>query len=138
MLALVRMYVNSIDMDVDTRCTILQYLRLISRRASGEPAHSRSFNMHVMCVCVCVCTGDLLTTASWMRQQVLQHPEYRQDSVVSESITHDLLLAMKGVSDGSLAAPELLGSLTSKTPSKYTVLECPAPSDLTKDTYQMI
>ena len=30
------MYVNSIDIDVDTRCTILQYLRLISKRASGE------------------------------------------------------------------------------------------------------
>jgi len=131
MLALVRMYVNSIDMDVDTRCTILQYLRLISRRASGEPAHSRSFNM---CACMYVCAGDLLTTASWMRQQVLQHPEYRQDSVVSESITHDLLLAMKGVSDGSLAAPELLGSLTSKTPSKYTVLECHAPSSADTST----
>ena len=26
---------NSIDMDVDTRCTVLQYLRFISKRASG-------------------------------------------------------------------------------------------------------
>ena len=34
-LSLVRMYVNSIDMDVDTRCTVLQYLRFISKRASG-------------------------------------------------------------------------------------------------------
>lgn len=32
---LVRMYVNSIDIDVDTRCTIMQYLRFISRKASG-------------------------------------------------------------------------------------------------------
>ena len=35
LLSLVRMYVNSIDMDVDTRCTVLQYLRFISKRASG-------------------------------------------------------------------------------------------------------
>ena len=27
---------NSIDMDVDTRCTVMQYLRLISKRASGK------------------------------------------------------------------------------------------------------
>ena len=36
LIPLVRMYVNSIDIDVDTRCTVMQYLRLISRRASGK------------------------------------------------------------------------------------------------------
>ena len=36
LIPLVRMYINSIDIDVDTRCTIMQYLRLISKRASGE------------------------------------------------------------------------------------------------------
>ena len=36
LIPLVRMYVNSIDVDVDTRCTIMQYLKLISKRASGE------------------------------------------------------------------------------------------------------
>lgn len=35
LLPLVRMYVNSVDIDVDTRCTILQYLRFISKKASG-------------------------------------------------------------------------------------------------------
>ena len=37
LIPLVRMYVNSIEMDVDTRCAVMQYLRLISKRASGEP-----------------------------------------------------------------------------------------------------
>jgi len=32
------MYINSIDVDVDTQCTILQYLQFISKRASGEPS----------------------------------------------------------------------------------------------------
>lgn len=36
LLPLVRMYINSVEMDVETRCTILQYLRVISKRASGE------------------------------------------------------------------------------------------------------
>lgn len=30
------MYVNSLEVDVDTRCTIQQYLRLIQKRASGK------------------------------------------------------------------------------------------------------
>ena len=36
LIPLVRMYVNSIDIDVDTRCTVMQYLRLIAKRASGK------------------------------------------------------------------------------------------------------
>jgi hypothetical protein len=36
LVSLVRMYVNSIDVDVDTRCTILQYLRCISKKAAGK------------------------------------------------------------------------------------------------------
>lgn len=40
---LVRMYVDSINMDVDTRCTVLRYLSLISRKASG---------MFVLCICM--------------------------------------------------------------------------------------
>ena len=65
------MYVNSIDIDVDTRCTVMQYLRLISKRASGafhlslfpqNPRYLRVALMHVymclMCmyvVCVYTC-----------------------------------------------------------------------------------
>ena len=33
---LVREYVNGIEMDLDTRCTVTLYLQLISERASGE------------------------------------------------------------------------------------------------------
>lgn len=43
------------EVDADTHCTIEQYLRLIQRRASGE----------------------LVTTATWMREEVLKHPDYK-------------------------------------------------------------
>lgn len=46
LLSLVRMYVNSIDMDVDTRCTVLQYLRFISKRASGTKLKKDFLNSH--------------------------------------------------------------------------------------------
>ena len=45
---LVRMYVDSVDMDVDTRCTVLRYLSFISKKASGVC-------VCVWCVCVCLC-----------------------------------------------------------------------------------
>lgn len=43
------------DVDVKTTCTIQKYLRFIEQRASGE----------------------LLTTAAWIRQEVMNHPEYK-------------------------------------------------------------
>lgn len=106
LIPLVRMYVNSVDMDVDTRCTVLNYLRYISKKASGE----------------------LMTTASWIRKFVASHPDYKQDSVVSEKITYDLYKEMKKISDGEITCPKLTGNLASKSPEKYKVIDCPPDS----------
>lgn len=40
------MYVNSVDIDVDTRCTILTYLRFISKRASGKKENMDVHPLH--------------------------------------------------------------------------------------------
>jgi hypothetical protein len=55
LIPLINSYLSGMDVDADTHCTIQQYLKLIQRRASG----------------------DLQTTASWIRQFVQSHPEYR-------------------------------------------------------------
>jgi hypothetical protein len=55
LIPLINSYLSGMDVDADTHCTIQQYLKLIQRRASG----------------------DLQTTARWMRQFVQSHPEYR-------------------------------------------------------------
>jgi len=55
LIPLINSYLSGMDVDADTHCTIQQYLKLIQRRASG----------------------DLQTTASWMRQFVRSHPDYR-------------------------------------------------------------
>lgn len=52
---LIHSYLSSMDVDTDTHCTIQQYLRLIQKRASGK----------------------LLTMASWIRQEVVNHPDYK-------------------------------------------------------------
>ncbi|XP_055644296.1 glutamate--cysteine ligase [Toxorhynchites rutilus septentrionalis] len=85
---LIHSYLGSMDVDADTHCTIQQYLKLIQKRASGE----------------------LLTTASWIRKEITGHQDYRQDSVVSERICYDLLRKAKDIQDGVRSCPELLGA----------------------------
>ena len=38
--------------------------------------------------------GTLLTPATWIRKFVQLHPDYQKDSVVSQVINYDLLLAV--------------------------------------------
>lgn len=93
LIPLIERYLSNVDVDVDTHCTISRYLELISRRASGE----------------------LLTTAQWIRRFVDQHPDYKKDSVISETISYDLLNTFDRISRGEVGAPKLFGKPTSKT-----------------------
>ncbi|XP_070533498.1 glutamate--cysteine ligase catalytic subunit-like [Ptychodera flava] len=90
---LIKDYLQTVEVDVDTSCTIVQYLELISRRASGK----------------------LITMAKWIRQFVSQHPDYKQDSVVSEQINYDLMVACDKITKGELEAPELMFTPVPKT-----------------------
>ena len=38
--------------------------------------------------------GSLRTAASWIREFVRAHPKYRGDSVVSQEINYDLMVAI--------------------------------------------
>ena len=72
--------------------------------------------MALMFIRICpFSTGELLTTAQWIRKFVEVHPEYKQDSVVSESICYDLMNTFDRISRGELGAPQLFGKPTSKT-----------------------
>lgn len=51
----------------------------------------------------------MVTTASWIREFVRSHPEYKGDSVVSEGVTYDLTRAVDEVERGVRRADELLG-----------------------------
>lgn len=94
LIPLINNYLSGMDVDTDTHCTIQQYLKFIQHRASGE----------------------ILTTASWLRKFVTSHPEYRQDSKVTERINYDLLSTIHDIQKGEISCPELLGhTTTSKT-----------------------
>ncbi|KAL7820374.1 glutamate-cysteine ligase domain-containing protein [Trichoderma aethiopicum] len=69
LIPIVESYLDSVNVDVQTRCELATYLSLISKRASGE----------------------LDTAARWIRNFVDAHPNYKHDSVVDDVITHDLI-----------------------------------------------
>ncbi|KAF2720253.1 GCS-domain-containing protein [Polychaeton citri CBS 116435] len=72
---LVESYLDSLNVDVETRCELAQYLALVRGRASGK----------------------LWTAAKWIRHFVREHPEYKQDSIVGDGITFDLVKAVERV-----------------------------------------
>ena len=68
LVGLVYNYLDSLNIDVETRIEMGAYLDLVAARARGE----------------------LMTTATWIRQYVRSHPEYKKDSVVSPGINYDV------------------------------------------------
>ncbi|XP_071531559.1 glutamate--cysteine ligase catalytic subunit isoform X3 [Panulirus ornatus] len=92
LIPLVRQYLGALDLDADTACTIGQYLNFISARAAGTA----------------------MTTATWMRNFIMSHPEYKQDSVVTDGIAYDLIIAASEITQGKQECKELLGG-TPKT-----------------------
>ncbi|KAG0438217.1 hypothetical protein HPB47_017104 [Ixodes persulcatus] len=91
---LIRVFLNSVEeVDVATHCTLHQYLTLIEKRASG----------------------DLMTTAHWMRKFITSHPEYKSDSVITDSINYDLIMRMFKHQHNFWSIPELLGMPTSRS-----------------------
>ena len=85
LIRIIKEYLTNLDVDVETRCKLQQYLQFIENRASGK----------------------LMTPAAWMRKFVVNHPKYKQDSVVSEEINYDLMWRIYLISTGQIKCPEL-------------------------------
>lgn len=66
--------------------------------------------------------GELPTTAAWIRQFVHAHPDYKQDSVVSDKITYDLITKVRAVSEGQCPCNDLIGKIASRTDSQRPTL----------------
>ncbi|KAK7035478.1 glutamate--cysteine ligase [Paramarasmius palmivorus] len=86
LLGLVEAYVNTLDVEPADMVKIQSYLDLIRRRSNGS----------------------LLTAATWIRNFVRSHPKYAKDSVVSQDINYDLMVAVDEIERGVRRAPDLL------------------------------
>ncbi|ODA83736.1 hypothetical protein RJ55_02251 [Drechmeria coniospora] len=87
LIPIVESYLDSVNVDVETRCQLATYLELIRKRASGE----------------------LETTARWIRNFVGAHPGYKHDSVVDEALAHDLIGAVIAVGEREAAGENFAG-----------------------------
>ncbi|KAL3803173.1 hypothetical protein HJC23_003448 [Cyclotella cryptica] len=87
LIPLIYAYLDHIQCDSVTMERMTKYLDFIEKRA----------------------TGQLLTPATWIRNFIRSHKDYKFDSVVTDAIAYDLLVACKEIGEGKRAAPELLG-----------------------------
>jgi glutamate--cysteine ligase catalytic subunit len=89
---LIRAYLDFVKCDLFTSERVDQYLTFLEKRASGE----------------------LMTDAAWIRRFVTNHPAYQQDSVVSQEIAYDLILACQEVGLGDREFSEVIGDVVIK------------------------
>ena len=89
LIPLIFAYLDYIHCDKATLARLTTYLEFIEKRASGE----------------------LVTPATWMRNFVQSHPDYKKDSVVSDEIAYDLMIACKEIGEGKRHVPEMLGNV---------------------------
>jgi glutamate--cysteine ligase catalytic subunit len=87
LMTLINRYLESLNIDVESRCMLGEYLKLVKKKAKGE----------------------IQTTAKWMREFVRSHPKYQQDSVVTQEINYDLMKMIEKIQKGEAKVPELLG-----------------------------
>ena len=107
LLGLVYSYLNSLNVDISTRCALQKYFDLIKQRANGK---SNEMIYYFWCQLMHAPAGTLKTTATWIREFVQNHPEYRHDSVVSQGINFDLIHAIDEIERGVRSEESLLGT----------------------------
>lgn len=81
-------YLDTLDIEPPHMERIQKYLDLIRRRSDGQPFFQSLYMITDWK------TGRLLTAATWIRNFVTSHPDYKNDSVVSQIINYDLLVAV--------------------------------------------
>ena len=94
LLKIVKSYLATLtNVDLKTRRNIDHYLQLFKQRANGS----------------------LMTPAAWIRKFVMSHPDYKQDSNISEEINYDLMWKICLISSDKLDCKELTPVFQSQT-----------------------
>ena len=88
LIPLVRKYLDQMNVEINDRLRLEQYLQLVSMRASGK----------------------LQTNAAFIRDFVRNHPKYQKDSVVREEIVFDLVESAEKISAYELVPEKLFGT----------------------------
>lgn len=51
-----------------------------------------------------------MTVARWMREFIANHPDYKQDSIITDEINYSLVSKCNQIANELCECPELLGS----------------------------
>jgi len=86
---LIMAYALQVGFDEETMDKVQLYMDFLVKRASGE----------------------VMTGAAWIRNFVTTHPLYKQDSIVTDEIAFDLVVACNDVGLGKKPCPCLLGEV---------------------------
>ncbi|EKM54562.1 uncharacterized protein PHACADRAFT_258498 [Phanerochaete carnosa HHB-10118-sp] len=97
LLGLVYSYLDTLEVRPSEMIRIHEYLDLVKRRSNGS----------------------LVTPATWIRNFVRSHPAYKFDSVVSQDINYDLLVAFDEIERGVRQAPDLMPESYSPERAQY-------------------
>merc|ERR1712130_923855 len=84
-MALIESYLNELPVDGESRDKIDEYLELITQRINGK----------------------LLTLAAWKRKFIYSHPDYKQNSIISDTMAYDLISRCHKIAKGEIETPEL-------------------------------
>jgi glutamate--cysteine ligase catalytic subunit len=90
LIKMIKIYLDTINISKETRKIVENYLNFLSKRASGE----------------------LITPATWIRNFVQNHPEYKQDSIVTPKINYDLMKTIDQIGSEQLYPMDLLGNFS--------------------------
>lgn len=108
LIPLIHAYLDLIDCTGATRAVLNCYLELVSLRGSGQ----------------------LVTTAKWIRNFVQAHEAYQRDSIISSTVHNDLIEACLQISSGTKLPEDLLGSLNTRMQSVMAVLTEEVPGSI--------
>ncbi|CAI4212977.1 unnamed protein product [Parascedosporium putredinis] len=85
LIPIVESYLDSVNVDIRTRCELETYIDLVRRRASGE----------------------LYTAARWIRDFIQGHKGYKGDSVVNDEVQKDLVASVIAIGAKEIAGEGL-------------------------------
>lgn len=85
LIPIVESYLDSVNVDIRTRCELETYIDLVRRRASGE----------------------LCTAARWIRDFIQGHKGYKGDSVVNDEVQKDLVASVIAIGAKEIAGEGL-------------------------------
>lgn len=99
LLPLLHAYLDSMKIEALTRCSINKYLQIIANRANGTNP----------------------TPANVIRSFIYNHSDYKQDSIVNDSVNYDLMKQIWSLQKDEITLKDLVNEIDNMKNTKKTI-----------------